>query len=436
VIAAAKNPEQYTLDLTHPAGHADMLGQYRAGLARVVWLKDRAPAWRSLPHDELRALLAQHLAEPDVYLTPNTFHGWRRTQLLAGLHALYIDVDQHDGGDVDLMGLAALALSRIDAAGIPEPNALIYTGRGIHVYWLIEPLPAKALPRWQACQRQLCAILGGDRQAVDCTRVLRVVGTVNSKTGRTVTAEAIHGERYDFDFLFDQIMPATRAEVRQRVQVRDIRAAQGKAGTKRRTATGSIYERWYLVYRDLWRIVEANEWRSSGVPKGQRDRLLFHMANALSWFTVSDSLEAEIIDVARKLMPTLTEAEALSYTSSVVARARADAKKDDGRRYKYKRVTLWNALSDLIEPHPELVHELRAIIPDDLHEQRERERLRQRDGVKVDRATYLATAAERKEKTALLRAQGMTQREIATELGLSVGAVNGYLKDVQSPPLV
>ncbi|WP_205700408.1 hypothetical protein, partial [Crenobacter intestini] len=73
----------------------------------MVWLKDRAPAWRSLPHDELRALLAQHLAEPDVYLTPNTFHGWRRTQLLAGLHALYIDVDQHDGGDVDLMGLAA-----------------------------------------------------------------------------------------------------------------------------------------------------------------------------------------------------------------------------------------------------------------------------------------------------------------------------------------
>ena len=50
----------------------------------------------------------------------------------------------------------------------------------------------------------------------------------------------------------------------------------------------------------------------------------------------------------------------------------------------------------------------------------------------------LATSFDRREKARKLATTGMTQREIAAELGVSVGAVNGYLvveqaKDVQSP---
>lgn len=434
--------QQLKLDLRSPAGHTELLGKLAQKAIRIVWLPQQKPAWRALPHDRLRDELAGLSGVPDVYLTPNEFYGWRRTSLLAGLHALFVDIDDHSGGQVDRMGMSALAISNIERAGLPEPNAIVYTGRGIHLYWLIEPLPARALPRWQACQRQLCEVLGGDKQSVDCTRVLRVVGTTNSKTGGLVTAEPRHLYRYEFDWIADQILPATREEVRkskiERAQVRDIRAAQGKAGTQRgRAVKGSIYERWYLVYQDLWRIVDANDWRTCGVPKGKRDRLLFMMANALSWFTVSDALEAEIIDVARRLTPTLTEREALSYCSSVLARARADAAKDDGKRYRYKRETLWNALSDLIEPHAGLVDQLRAIIPEDVRELRERERLRQRDGVKVDRATYLATAAGRREEAHRLREQGMTQRQIAEALGVSLRSVKGYLSwKVQSPPLV
>ena len=69
------------------------------------------------------------------------------------------------------------------------------------------------------------------------------------------------------------------------------------------------------------------------MPKDQRDRLLFHMANALSWFTVSDSLESEIIDVAHRLTPILIETEALSYCSSAISRARTDATRDEGKCY-------------------------------------------------------------------------------------------------------
>ncbi|TIC78487.1 DNA-primase RepB domain-containing protein [Crenobacter intestini] len=434
---------QLHLDLRSPADHAELFGKLAPKASRLVWLPQQKPAWRALPHDRLRDELVRHSGVPDVYLTPNEFYGWRRTSLLAGLHALFVDIDDHSGGQVDRMGMSALAISKIERAGIPEPNAIVYTGRGIHLYWLIEPLPARALPRWQACQRQLCEVLGGDKQSVDCTRVLRVVGSVNSKTGGLVTAELSHPDRYEFDWISDQILPVTRDEVRkakaERVQVRDIRPAQAKAGVKRgKSVKGSIYERWYQVYQDLWRIVDANDWRTCGVPKGKRDRLLFMMANALSWFTVSDALEAEIIDVARRLTPTLTEREVLSYCSSVLARARADAAKDDGKRYRYKRETLWNALSDLIEPHAGLVDQLRAIVPDDVREQRERERLRQRDGVKMDRTTYLATADERREEALRLRERGLSWKAVGEILGVSATAARllASRQKRSSPPLV
>ena len=39
--------------------------------------------------------------------------------------------------------------------GIPEPSLVVFSGRGLQVKWLFEkPIPAQALPRWQAVQEQ------------------------------------------------------------------------------------------------------------------------------------------------------------------------------------------------------------------------------------------------------------------------------------------
>lgn len=415
---------QLSLDLRTPSDHGDLLGNALEHTRRCIWTPSILPAWQTVSHDELRDVLAGYVEHPDVYITPNEFYSWRRVKNTAGLHALYVDIDDHSGNTPDPVRMAATAISRIEAAQLPEPNAIIYTGRGIHLYWLIERTAAAALPRWQACQRMLVKILDADRQSADVTRVLRVIGTINSKTGRRVTAELLHRKRYSFDWLADQILPLTREELREarveRAQVRDIRAAQAKAGTKRRV-NGSIYQRWYLVYQDLWRIVQANDWvGGQGVTQGNRDRVLFHMANSLSWFTVASALDDEIAALARRIVPTLGEREALSYCKSVLGRARKDAEKGDGSRYKYKRMTLWNQLGDLV---PEsLLPELRAIVPDEVRAEREKERLRVRDGVKVDRATYLDNAEQRRATARLLKAQGVTWKTVGESMGISATA--------------
>jgi hypothetical protein len=232
--------------------------------------------------------------------------------------------------------------------------------------------------------------------------------------------------------LADQILPFTRAEIR------DIRAARAERqldniAPASHTKTGSIYERWYLVYRDLHAIVD-HHWFGNGVEAGQRDTVLFHMANALSWFTISDSLEHEVESIARQITPSLTATEAKGYCSSVIRRARETTASGMEKRYRYKRETLYNQLSPLIPA--DLLPRLRAIIPNDLAAERKRESNRKSDQKRrksagaVARSEYLGQADEKRQKAQQLRQQGLTVRAIATQLGASVGAISGYLKDV------
>ena len=62
---------------------------------------------------------------------------------------------------------------------IPDPSLILFSGRGLQVKWLLErPLPRAALPRWNAVQKQLVAILerfGADSGARDASRLLRLV---------------------------------------------------------------------------------------------------------------------------------------------------------------------------------------------------------------------------------------------------------------------
>lgn len=419
---------QLKLPLRLPAEHYDLVSPFQER-ELVAYTPQQVKNWHVLNREIARETLSRWVDQPDVYVTPNEFFHWRRITNTAALNALYVDIDAHDGQDI--MRLVATALSSIDTAKIPEPNCIVYTGRGAHIYWLIERTAPQALPRWQACQRRLVEICQGDRMSADATRVLRVVGTINSKADQfKVSAEPIHPIRYEFDWLADQVLPLTRAEIRDIRAARAVRQLDNIAPASH-TKTGSIYDRWFLVYRDLHTIVD-HHWFGNGVDPGHRDTLLFHMSNALSWFTVSDALENEIEHVARQITPSLTAPEAKSYCSSVIRRARETHAKGEEKRYRYKRETLYSQLSPLIPP--ELLPRLRAIIPNELAAERKREtnrrseqKRRQKAGA-VARSVYVDKAAEKRQKALELKAKGLSVRAIAAQLGASVGSISGYLK--------
>lgn len=423
--------------LETPADHRGFLAP-RQKNSMIAWCKDQKPAWPKVTSDSHKAMqdqLSRWVGQPDTFITPNEFNGWRLIKLLDRINALYVDVDQHNShGEIDMQRMAWDAIATLERAHMPLPNVIVYTGRGIHLYWtLSEALPAAALPRWQACQRALVKLLKGDPQSADATRVLRMIGTTNSKANNwKVTAEVVVPQRYGFDELADEILPFTRAEIR------DISVARAERQVKLaeigpRRASGTIFDRWHHVYQDLHRILEFHWF--GGVPEGHRNTMLFHMSNALSWFTRHEALENEISAVARTQVPSLSSREVREYTSPIVKRAQAAAEgqllsygnKMVDPRYRFRRQTLYDALSPLI-PN-ELLPDMRAIIPDELAQERKQARDKSRHADSNTGQGVRQGNVEKRTQAVKMRSQGLPVEHISQALGVGEATIYRWIRN-------
>jgi hypothetical protein len=456
--------EQLELDLFSgdplPSDHLAALQGGQQNQSTIVFTpKNEKRRWHELVGDDLDRLadeINHWRGHEDVYVSVNNFFGWRRISLGTNLNAFFVDIDYHDASQpaFDSAFMRARALYMIeDELKWPTPNLVIESGRGIHIYWLFDkPVPFKALPRWQHAQRNIVAALGGDRMAADATRVLRLAGTINSKSGTLVKAKVWERSRYDFEFLwseyFSDIGYSKAREAREArhqpdkpARVRDISRARADAG--RAPAKGSIYVRWHLVYSDLRIIVEH---RFNGkIPepprnrKGHRGTFVYFYAVALSWFTLSDALEDEVLDVARRIAPSLSTQDVLSLTSSVRSRAKYDAERlsEDPEhksldwnksRYKYRRETLWTQLREYIPD--DLIPRLRAIVPASVI--RERQAERKRDAYSAEKGSPVRAYGKRnqpqRDQAWIFHNDGLSTRQIAEKIGVSQKTVSNWIR--------
>ena len=402
----------------------------------VIWTPDREPKWRTRKASDAIELLADEARVENVFFSVNQFNGRRQVRHLAALTSLFVDVDSHERA-VNLSALMDDRLAAISRAGVPGPSLVVYSGRGLHFYWIIDPIPAVALPRWQACQRQLQRLLQGDPAAVDCTRLLRLIGSVNTRAPescRTVTGVLFSATAYCFDWLADEILPRSRAEIR------DIRAQRAKrhAPSTKAVARGKrpIFDWWMAVYKDLYMIID-HHW-PHGVAEGHRDVLVFLLAVALSWFTTSEALEAEVVCVARRIAPTLSEAEVLSYTSSVRNRAVRAAAGDreiwrgspQDPRYHFKRETLYFMLKELIPP--ELERQLTGIMSTEERDRRRAEREGARNRSNEGRHRSRHADAETRSRACALASEGHSVRCISSLLSVPRSTVADWLRSANT----
>jgi hypothetical protein len=399
----------------------------------IVWER-LAPGrrWTKIePHHPVASILGPYQGKEDVYVTVNEFHHWRLIRNLKSLRACYVDLDGYTDWE--------MALEALREAGIPSPSLLVLSGRGIHFYWLLEPLPAQALPLWQRIQDALVhalAPLGADYRAKDCTRLLRLVGTINSKNGEEVIGRTLTGDVWTLRELADEIL-APRVRI---AQVFDFKAHAARRRQSRAPAKGSIYAWWHLVYGDLCTIA-GHHWLG-GIPEGKRDTFLFLMANALSWFACHEALRTEIIKTARTFTPSLTLRQVETYAKPILKRAKdaAEGRKYhwQGRevdpRYAFRAETLrdWLGGPELIGP--ELWPELRALAPREVIHERKREQKRKfeetreaRDRVaegryQKKREDFLQEATDRRAMAAQLKAGGLTWKEVGEQMGITANA--------------
>lgn len=380
------------------------------------------------------------------FLVPN-----RRVVNLARLNLLFADLDTYKVSDLKERTpdqLATAVLSHCIDEGIPLPSVLVFSGRGIQAKWFFDrPIPRQALPRWNACQRQLVDALdrlGADRQARDASRVLRLVQTVNTKSGEI--CRVVHFEpgpdgkpiKYSFEQLAELLLPRGRGVIeRERVERKARRASQiglrlventGRdvSGLNRFSGGQLAWDR----LEDLRRLVELR----GGVQEGERMLHLFWQLDflLLSGATNSCLMYHEAAALARTIDASwgYNSAELMTLYAKAKAHEAGEKVTLNGHEYSPLYTPRNDTLINLFRITDDEQRRLRTIISSQIaaerHAQRERER-RQKAGA-VDRATYLEAAADKAVEARLLRARGLSVRAIAVQMGISKTAVARYIQ--------
>lgn len=95
------------------------------------------------------------------------------------------------------------AMSRIKAAGLPMPTAVLNSGGGIHAWWRLDA-PTEDAAAWSRRMKALAAALGSDQSIHDWPRIMRLPGFINWKYDTKPVAELLDVDParvYSFDGL-------------------------------------------------------------------------------------------------------------------------------------------------------------------------------------------------------------------------------------------
>lgn len=411
--------KQLAFDFSTPGDHAETVHTGERHGTVLFWERaESGDRWiKCRPDDNLPGIANELRGLRDSYFTVNQFNGWREVRLLRSLRAIYIDID----GQTDL----DLVLDALASARMPAPSFVVWSGRGLHLYWLLEPLPKSFLGIWQLVQDTLLKALreaGSDPACRDCTRVLRLAGTVNSKNGAETRGLILTGTVWDLNSLAAEVL-GERKKRQSRAEVRDINAASARKGTRRAQLAGSIYGWWHAVYTDLVKLTDLRF--HNRLPEGHRDKWLFLHAVALSWFAQPDAITDEVLQMGR-LLTDFSDAEILKIMHPVISRRNdADAGlkiewngQQRDPRYFFKAETIREWIGhDLIERYAD---HLRALAPADVIKERKRERDAARWDDKYTGTGVRASNEEKRATARLMRAQGASIRAIAAELDVSI----------------
>ena len=163
----------------------------------------------------------------DYYITANSVCGVRRvTEEVFGLHNIVIDIDCHAGTHSPaLLADFVWRCSRDlwSTGDCPEPNSIVFSGRGVQLWWALEPASVKIQYWYKRMQSWLMDALQGvldespeqlgelsiDRSASKkLAGLFRLPFTFNSKTGRKGSLQIRRKTRYSLRKMLEEYVPA------------------------------------------------------------------------------------------------------------------------------------------------------------------------------------------------------------------------------------
>ena len=361
-------------------------------------------------HYRYNELLEQDFNQENVYISINTFYStFRRLEYIKELKAQFIDLDIYKTGFTKEQIIMHLEADYFNKS-IPRPNLIIDSGRGLYLIWLLNSVPSKALPLWKAVEEYLYSVLkpfGADRQALDPTRILRVPGSINSKSKTTVNVI----EQYDYIYDLREIQNEYLPELEER-----------KAKKKGRPSkTVFIHRERSLYYARIQDIIKLCELREYDL-RGHRELILFLYRYYLCYF-LEDTQKAlgDVLELNREFIYPLSETEVIRATRSA---EKVYLSKD--KDYKYKNETLIELLliTELEETY------MTTIISNKESKRRRsiRDEKRYKEKLKLDgKVSEKEKLSQRRAKIKDLLAEGLKRKDICLQLDISIKT---YKRDI------
>ena len=360
-------------------------------------------------HYRFKELIKQDLNGKNTYISMNTFYKtYRRIECLKELRACYIDLDIYNTKFTKEQVIMNLEENYYNQS-IPIPNFVMDSGRGLYLIWLINTVPSKALPLWKAIEEYLYKELkdfGADRKALDPTRILRVEGSINSKSNTRVKVLDENNYIYDLREIQKNFLP-------------ELQPSKNKKGRPKKTVyihrERSLYQ---ARLNDLITICELREYDL----RGHRELILFLYRYYLCYFT-EDTEKAlqDTLELNREFIVPLREKEVISATRSA---ERVYLEQD--KQYKYKNETLIELL-DITEQEQ---MKLSIIFSKEEYKRRDREYQKKKYQEKLKLEGKITKKEELKilrEKIKTLRAKGFLNKEISEQMNIPIKSLERHI---------
>ena len=359
-------------------------------------------------HYKYAELREVDLTGENIYITLNTFFKpYRRLECIKELNALFIDLDYYKTKftkEQIIMNLEGNYFNKI----IPATNYILDSGRGLALIWLINKVPSQALPLWKAIEEYLYNQLkefGADRQALDATRILRVPGSINSKSKTVVSIIDEYDYIYDLREIQKEFLPELKPKEKRKGRPKKINYVYRER---------SLY---YARIHDITKLCELREYDL----RGHREIILFLYRYYLCSFT-EDTKKAleDVLELNSMFISPLKENE--------VIRATRSAEKcylDKNKEYKYKNETL----IDLLEITEYEETQMSIIISKGEYKRRDRvyqKNKYQRKLKSEGKISEKEKLSQRRAKIKDLLAEGLKQKDICSQLNISKDT---YIRD-------
>lgn len=416
----------------------------------------RYKSQRSFPIDSMHAVLQALRSDydgRDVWISQAEFYApCRRLVCLSKIGLLFADLDTykkdlHQSPEKQ----TELLLRHCEKVGLPEPSIVVFSGRGLQAKWLLDgPLPQRALPRWNALQDAINAKLqdfGADAKALDASRVLRLVQTVNSRSGELVRVMHYKSGTYSFDKLAKSLLPFGR-ELDPVCDQLGLGIDEGGSVILLHPDAGEVPRKTWRNHRetkntvglsqffgfqlawdrlaDLRTLAKLRIQKDGQVPDGQRNLFVFLSAVFLCQAHVDQArIYNELRELASEFVPGWTNSHVLASASAALQRLKqhiAGQTVDFNGfsvtpRYRFKNETLVNERWLAINSDEEKL--LRTIISETESKRRDAERARQKraDAGAITRAAYESNAEQKRATARLMRATGSSWTEVASAVG-------------------